>query len=72
MFTLEPDAQAPTRFRVLKNGAPVGLIHQTAPDEWLVNYAVAKGGALSPVPRGPFKTRDLAFEAFKEAPEADV
>lgn len=72
-LTLEPDADTPNRFRVLRGHEPIGFITQTGPDEW-TNHGVAKGGSLVAArpEEGKFKTRDLALEAFTKALASDA
>jgi len=67
-LTIEPDPLQPESRHIVKdpNGTLVGAIHRIGPDEWH-NLHIADGKPLSPVPRGPFKTVEAAFDAFIHA-----
>ena len=66
-LSLEPDTEVPTRFLVKDaDDVFVGAIDQIGANEWQ-NSHVADGKPLSPVPVGPFQSKEAAFEAYQRA-----
>lgn len=71
MLKLEDDLTFPDSKRVIDaTGGFVGSIHRTSSGEWK-NTHVVTGQRLRLLPEGPFKTLDLAFDAFKSAVGSD-
>jgi hypothetical protein len=60
-FTLEPDGDS--SWLVMDDGVFIGGIDNIGEHEFLATF-VMDGKALSPVPVGPHRTLEAAFEAF--------
>ena len=65
---IEPDPTQPESRHIVKDadGTLIGAIDRIGTDQWQ-NTHVAEGKPLSPVPLGPFKTVEAAFDAFIRA-----